>query len=62
MSRIQPPRRGDVLFVRLDRALKTGEAAGQEKGFLVVVPNGTVGETVKARVVEVHENYAVAMR
>jgi predicted RNA-binding protein with TRAM domain len=55
-------RPGEVIFVKLDRTVKTGEAAGMHQGILVIVPNALVGETVKARVEQVRDTYAVAYR
>ena len=57
----QPPvERGEIRYVEVEDYGKQGDGIARvERGYVVIVPGGEVGERVKVEVTEVRPNFAV---
>ena len=61
-ERPQPPvERGEIRYVEVEDLGKQGDGIARvERGYVVIVPGGEVGERVKVEVTEVRPTFAVA--
>ncbi len=61
-SRLQPPvEEGEIRFVEIEDIGKQGDGIARvERGYVIIVPETDVGDSVKVEIEEVKENFAVA--
>mgnify|MGYP000300741271 CR=1 FL=1 len=57
----QPPvERGEIRYVEIEDLGKQGDGIARvERGYVIIVPGGEVGERVKVEITEVKSNFAV---
>ncbi len=60
-SQLQPPvEEGEIRYVEIEDIGKQGDGIARvERGYVIIVPGGEVGDRVKVEVEEVKENFAV---
>ncbi|MFP4633184.1 MAG: TRAM domain-containing protein [Halobacteriota archaeon] len=60
-SQLQPPvEKGEIRYVEVEDIGKQGDGIARvERGYVIIVPGGEIGDRVKVEVSEVKENFAV---
>lgn len=59
-SEPKPVKPGDEIEVKIEAVASRGDGIAKKDGFVIFIKNAKEGETVKARITEVKERFAVA--